>query len=72
MKRGLAQMQIIYKALKSLEEIKTTKVTKATPKSQMAGGRMVGLECDRESGIGSSSASASVVNPIVASSFFCS
>lgn len=55
--------EIIRRAIKSLEEIETMKVTKATLKSQMAGGGVAGLRGDREGGIGSSSASASTLNP---------
>ena len=61
---------IIHRAVKSLEEIETTKVTKTTLNSQMVGGGVVGFGGDHESGTGSSSTSVSVVNPTVASSFF--
>ncbi len=49
--------KILRRTIKSLEETKTTKVTKATLKSQMTGGGVAGLGGDHESGTGSYSTS---------------
>ena len=57
--------EIIRRALKSLEGIETTKLSKAALKSQIA--RFRG---DRESGSGSSPSASSTSNPVVASSYF--
>ena len=57
--------EIIRRAINSLEEIKTTKLSKAALKSQISG-----LRVDRESGSGSSASASSTANLVAASSFF--
>ena len=57
--------EIIQRALKSLEGIETTKLTKAALRSQIAG-----CGGDHESGCGSSPSASSTPNLIAASSYF--
>lgn len=60
--------RIIRRALRSLEEIEQTKLSKLALKSKLVGNRVLGGEY--ESGTGSTSASISATNPVVASSYF--
>ena len=57
--------EIIRRAINSLEEIETTKLSKAALKSQISRFRV-----DRESGSGSLASTSSTANPVAASSFF--
>ena len=57
--------EIIRRAMNSLGEIETTKLSKAALKSQISG-----FGVDRESGSGSSASASSTGSPAVASSFF--